>query len=337
MTDAVLAEAAVAEAPGVWSIRVPFPDNPLGYTLVYALETAAGGPVLIDAGWDDPVSLAALERGLSAIGTAVSDVQGVLVTHHHPDHHGLAGRIRELSGCWIGLHAEDAKVVDMVRTAERGPWTKRYQALLELCGAPAEAIASAGTTIPGNAAKLAMPDVLIEDGALMDVPGRALRAIWTPGHSPGHTCFHLEDTGELLTGDHVLPGITPVVTVYDDHVAGTSDPLGDFLASLAKVARLAATRALPAHRAPFDDVAARTAEIAEHHAQRLAQIERQLAEGPKTLWAIAERMEWNKGWDRLDTFARHLALGEAGSHLRHLAVAGRVRLSATEPIEFSVA
>src|SRR4051795_11896084 len=86
------AAAAVAEAPGVWSIRVPFPDNPLGYTLVYALETAAGGPVLVDAGWDDPASLAALERGLAAIGTAVSDVRGVLVTHHHPDHHGLAGR-----------------------------------------------------------------------------------------------------------------------------------------------------------------------------------------------------------------------------------------------------
>ena len=44
MTDPVLAEAAVAEAPGVWSIREPFPDNPLSYTLVYALETAAGGP-----------------------------------------------------------------------------------------------------------------------------------------------------------------------------------------------------------------------------------------------------------------------------------------------------
>jgi glyoxylase-like metal-dependent hydrolase (beta-lactamase superfamily II) len=330
-----MTEAAVAEAPGVWSIRVPFPDNPLGYTLVYALETTAGGPVLVDAGWDDPDSLAALERGLAAIGTAVTDVRGVLVTHHHPDHHGLAGRIRELSGCWVALHEADAKVVEMVRTAERGPWTKRYKALLELCGAPEEAVASAGAAIPAGA-KPAVPDVLTEDGALMDVPGRQLRAVWTPGHSPGHTCFHLEDTGQLLTGDHVLPGITPVVTVYDDHVVGTSDPLGDFLASLEKVSRLPATRALPAHRAPFDDVAGRAAEIAEHHVKRLAQIEEQLAAGPKTLWTIASDMEWNKGWERLDTFARHLALGEAGSHLRHLAVTGRVRLSSTEPIEFSL-
>ena len=175
MTEATPAAAsgaaAVAEAPGVWSIRVPFPDNPLGYTLVYALETTAGGPVLIDAGWDDPGSLAALERGLEAAGTSVSDVRGVLVTHHHPDHHGLAGRIRELSGCWVALHEEDAKVVEMVRSAERGPWTRRYKALLELCGAPAEAVASAAAAIPSGA-KPAVPDVLIEDGALMDVPGR---------------------------------------------------------------------------------------------------------------------------------------------------------------------
>ena len=327
--------AATAETSGVWSIRVPFPDNPLGYTLVYVIETASGGPVLIDAGWDDAESLAALERGLASIGTSVSDVHGVLVTHHHPDHHGLAGRIRELSGCWVGLHAADAKVVDMVRNAERGPWTKRYRRLLELCGAPPEALESAAAAI-AKGTKPAVPDVLIEDGELMDVPGRRLRAVWTPGHSPGHTCFHLEDSGVLLTGDHVLPGITPVVTVYDDHVAGTSDPLGDFLASLQKVSALGATRALPAHRAPFDDVAGRAAEIAEHHARRLAQIEGQLAAGPKTLWAIAEEMEWNKGWERLDAFARHLALGEAGSHLRHLAVTGRVRLSSTEPIQFSL-
>lgn len=334
-TDGTGHPAAVLQAPGVWSVRVPFPDNPLGYTLVYAIETTHG-PVLVDAGWDDAESLAALESGLGSIGSSVADVYGVLVTHHHPDHHGLAGRIRELSGCWIALHERDAEVVEMIRTAERQPWIRRYRRLLELCGAPAEAVESAALAMPKPGEKPAAPDRAIEDGALMDVPGRAVRALWTPGHSPGHTCFHLEDSGELLTGDHVLPGITPVVTVYDDHVVGTSDPLGDFLASLKKVEKLGAVRALPAHRAPFDDAAGRAAEIAEHHAHRLAQIEGQLASEPRTLWSIAEHMEWNKGWERLDMFARHLALGEAGSHLRHLVVTGRVALSSTEPIEFSL-
>ena len=336
MTDAAPAEAAVAEGPGVWSIRVPFPDNPLGYTLVYVLETTAGGPVLVDAGWDDPVSLAALERGLEAVGTSVSEVRGVLVTHHHPDHHGLAGRIRELSGCWVALHEEDAKVVEMVRTAEREPWTKRYKALLELCGAPAEAVASAASAIPSGA-KPAVPDVLIEDGALMDVPGRTLRAVWTPGHSPGHTCFHLEDSGALLTGDHVLPGITPVVTVYDDHVVGTTDPLGDFLASLRKVSALERPAPCRHTARPSTTSPGAPRRSPSTTSRRLEQIEGQLAAGPKTLWSITEGMEWNKGWERLDTFARHLALGEAGSHLRHLALTGRVRLASTEPIEFSLA
>jgi hypothetical protein len=134
----------------------------------------------------------------------------------------------------------------------------------------------------------------------------------------------------------VLPGITPVVAIYDDHVVGTSDPLGDFLNSLKRVGALGSVPGLPAHREPFDDVAARTVEIAKHHEHRLAQIESQLVDGPRTLWKIAENMEWNKGWERLDTFSRHMAIGEAGSHLRHLAVTGRVRMSSTEPIEFSL-
>src|SRR5260221_9215201 len=188
-------KTAVAEGPGLWSVRVPFPDNPLGYTIVYALETSQG-PVLVDAGWDDPDSLAALEAGLTDIGSSVAEVRGVLVTHHHPDHHGLAGRIREASGCWVGMHAADAAVVNMVRTMARGPWTNRYRRLLELCGAPQEALDSAEATVMSGT-KPAEPDLLIEDRQLIDVPGRAVLAIWTPGHSPGHTCLHLEDTREL--------------------------------------------------------------------------------------------------------------------------------------------
>src|SRR5690348_5125039 len=82
---------------GVWSITVAIPDNPLRYTLVYLLESDRG-PVLVDTGWDDPTGREALASGLAAAGHSLSDVHGVLVTHHHPDHHGLSGHVREQSG-----------------------------------------------------------------------------------------------------------------------------------------------------------------------------------------------------------------------------------------------
>ena len=79
--------------PGLWSIAVPFPDNPLGYTLVYLVESDRG-PVLVDAGWDDDESWDALVAGFRTAGSDISACYGVLVTHVHPDHHGLSGRVR---------------------------------------------------------------------------------------------------------------------------------------------------------------------------------------------------------------------------------------------------
>src|SRR5437879_464069 len=82
--------------PGLWSVPVPIPNNPLRYVLVYLFETDRG-PYLVDAGWNTDECWAVLCRGLTQAGTDVADVQGVLVTHIHPDHYGLAGRIRESS------------------------------------------------------------------------------------------------------------------------------------------------------------------------------------------------------------------------------------------------
>ena len=87
--------------PGLWSIPVPIPNNPLRYVLVYAFETDRG-PYLIDAGWNTDDAYQTLVAGLDQAGFAIDRVAGVLVTHIHPDHYGLAGRIREASGAWVG-------------------------------------------------------------------------------------------------------------------------------------------------------------------------------------------------------------------------------------------
>ena len=76
----------------LWSLPVPIPDNPLRYVSVYAFGTGEG-LVLIDAGWGAEESWRALRDGLESIGAGVADVRGVLVTHMHFDHVGLAGRV----------------------------------------------------------------------------------------------------------------------------------------------------------------------------------------------------------------------------------------------------
>jgi hypothetical protein len=97
-------------AADLWSLPVPIPKSPLRYVSAYAFGTGEG-LVLIDVGWDTEESWRSLLDGLRFIGAGPADVRGVLVTHMHFDHIGLAGRLREASGAWIALHPADHAVL----------------------------------------------------------------------------------------------------------------------------------------------------------------------------------------------------------------------------------
>ncbi|MFE9372354.1 MBL fold metallo-hydrolase [Streptomyces sp. NPDC006711] len=335
---------------GVHSIKVPIPDNPLGHTLVHLLDTDRG-PVLVDTGWDDPTSWDTLTAGLRALGTEVGDVHGVVITHHHPDHHGLSGRVREASGAWIAMHAADAAVVRRTRASEPGLWLTYLCAKLAAAGAPEEhlaplreARASGRTgTLPGLRA--ALPDREIAPGELLPLAGRRLRAIWTPGHTPGHVCLHLEEAhpsqlpgnGRLFSGDHLLPGITPHIGLYEDpDDAACTDPLGDYLDSLERVGRLGVAEVLPAHQHPFTGARARVAELLAHHEDRLNGL-LALLSTPLTPWQLAERMEWNRPWEQIPYGSRTIAVSEAEAHVRRLEKTGRIERLApldASPIQY---
>lgn len=340
---------------GVWSIAVPIPDNPLGHTLVHLLETDRG-PVLIDTGWDDPDSWDTLVAGVAACGFDVTDLHGVLITHHHPDHHGLSAAVREASGAWIAMHAADTAVVRRTREAEPGSWLGFLTAKLTAAGAPEDHLAplrEARTKRHGavrSGRPPALPDREISPGALLGLPGRRLRAIWTPGHTPGHVCLHLEEEhpgrgaqaagggpaaasgpgarfGRLFSGDHLLPGITPHVGLYEDPDDATvTDPLGDYLDSLERIGRLAPAEVLPAHQHAFTDAGGRVRELLAHHEERLAGL-RTLLRDPLTPWQLAVAMEWNRPWAQIPYGSRNIAVSEAEAHLRHL-----VKLGHAEPV-----
>jgi glyoxylase-like metal-dependent hydrolase (beta-lactamase superfamily II) len=48
--------------------------------------------------------------------------------------------------------------------------------------------------------RLPDPDRLLRDGEPLDLPGRQIRVVWTPGHTPGHICLYDADHNLLLTG-----------------------------------------------------------------------------------------------------------------------------------------
>ncbi|MCF3135172.1 MBL fold metallo-hydrolase [Streptomyces olivochromogenes] len=330
---------------GVRSLQVPIPDNPLGHTLVYVVDTDRG-PVLIDTGWDDPASWDALAEGLTACGTSVAELHGMVITHHHPDHHGLSGKVREASGGWIAMHAADAAIVRRARETRPERWFTYMAAKLEAAGAPEEHVAPLRAarrrrTLPGLSP--ALPDREIVPGEFLPLPGRRLRAVWTPGHTPGHVCLHLEEEhpdrraghGRLFSGDHLLPEITPHIGLYEDPDDATvTDPLGDYLDSLERVGRLAPAEVLPAHQYAFTDAAARVRELLAHHEERLAGLLALLAE-PLTPWQLAERMEWNRPWEQIPYGSRNIAVSEAEAHVRRLVKQGRAEaVPGSEPVTY---
>ncbi|MFI9758108.1 MBL fold metallo-hydrolase [Streptomyces sp. NPDC051963] len=330
---------------GVRSIQVPIPDNPLGHTLVYVVDTDRG-PVLIDTGWDDPTSWDTLADGLAACGTSPAGIHGVVVTHHHPDHHGLSGKVREASGAWIAMHEADAALVRRARSTGPGRWMSYMTGKLTAVGAPEDQIAHLRTARPRTGVpglSPALPDREIVPGELLDLPGRRLRAIWTPGHTPGHVCLHLEEEhpsqlpghGRLFSGDHLLPRITPHIGLYEDPEDATvTDPLGDYLDSLERVGRLAPAEVLPAHQHAFTDAPARVRELLTHHEDRLTGLLTLLAE-PLTPWQLAERMEWNRPWSHIPYASRNIAVSEAEAHLRRLVKLGRAEaVTGTDPVTY---
>jgi glyoxylase-like metal-dependent hydrolase (beta-lactamase superfamily II) len=313
-------------AAGVWSVPVPIIGNPLRYVLSYLIEHDDGF-VMIDPGWNHPDSWQALSSGLARCEIPLRAVTGVLVTHVHPDHHGQSGKVREHSGAWVGMHpAEDAF---LERRGNQGLMRDGMQMFLRWCGAPpshAEELLASRQHV-GQMAPMARADRLIEHGDLIDAPGLRLRAVWTPGHTPGHLCFHDEARDLLLTGDHILPRITPNISSYDM----ASNPLDDYLASLGKLRGIQPREVLPAHEYRFTDLDSRLDDLAEHHRERLAET-LDIVAGPARAghdrglpaWQIATGVTWSRAWADLASFQRQAAIGEVLSHLRQLQSRGLV-------------
>ena len=307
-------DSALQLPEGVHKIRVPLQGSPLGWVNSYVLR-ADDGYVLVDCGWDTPDALDALRRGLDDLGIPLEALRTLVVTHNHPDHYGLAGRLVQLARCGLIMHHLDAIHIDS-RYAFIGALETEMEHWLRVHGVPAGELSTfvrASESILDRV-NIAKPDQEVMGGERISAGALEWEVVWTPGHSAGHICLYERTRKAFLSGDHILNPITPNVGL---HAESMGNPLADYLSSLRQVREYEVELVLPAHGNEFRGFRERIDQLLAHHQDRFAEIRGLLAHDPRTAYEVAGGMRWRAeaGWEELPAFQRRMATTEALAHL----------------------
>ncbi len=302
---------------GIHLIPAPLPFKSPAWVNTYAAESN-GGILLIDCGTDWEPGRQAIRQGFADLGLEESAVHTLLVSHLHPDHVGMSGRLVDEWGSRFVMHSRAAKLIG--RYNDSPGYRDRLVQIASVHGIP-ESVTEATTRVdrPEYMPLLEPPDHLVDDGDTVDLgDGRSLEVLHTPGHEPAHICLRDSRTGILFSGDHILPRISPVI-MYDFDLG---DVLGDYLGSLQRLIALEVGITYPAHGTLIDQGDERARQILLHHDRRLLDMAELVREADMTAWEVMLK----SFRPNLDPLQSRLAFLETISHLEHLRLGGRIRV-----------
>lgn len=306
-------------APGVHWLRMPLPFK-LDHINLWLLEDGDGWTI-IDTGIARDEVKAAWES-IFAAHFGGRPLKRVIVTHFHPDHIGLAGWLVERFGVELWTPLSEWALGQLFMQGPDEASQSQSQRFYRAAGfdqCQMDAIAERRFAYRKGVAPIPASFRRIRDGEMLQIGGRGWRVIVGHGHSPEHACLYCEDAGVLISGDQVLPRITPNISVWPQEPL--ANPLRLYLDSLPRFRPLPAdTLVLPSHDQPFTGLHACLDTLAHHHDQRLAQtydICAQPATGVDVLGRLFRR--------ELDSHQLMFAIGEALAHLHFLAGEGQLR------------
>lgn len=306
-------------AEGMWSVPVVFPGNPMRYTLAY-IVVEDNDCLVVDPGFESVQGRIDLLAGLHAAGVTADDVTGILATHFHADHLGMARWLRRWSGAWIALGRSEKRYISAFDDAREEISADRSR--MRTWGVPEDRVKEAALDLDGlmNLKRLADADLRVSDGESVPISGGRLKVVETPGHTPGHICLRDESRNVFLSGDHVLPRITPNVSL---EMRGDPDPLRSCLESLDRIEEDEDIEVLPAHEYRFRGLTARARELKSLALARSDEV-LALIQGQQhpTVWSIASHLHWSRGFQSLSGLQLRLAISETAAHLQYLRSSG---------------
>ncbi len=310
---------AIEVAEGVLWTRLPLPMK-LDHVNIYALDDGASWTV-IDTGFASNKSKE-IWRGFIAGPLQGKPISRVIVTHHHPDHVGLAGWFQTEHGAELVTTRTAWLMARMLTLDVQSEMTSENEAFYISAGMDPQILAARKAERPFNFADVVAPMPLgytrIKQGDLITMGGRNWRVHIGNGHAPEHATFWSEDDTLVLGGDQLLPSISPNIGVYATEPM--ADPISDWLEACERLAPLAREDhlVLGGHKLPFTGLPTRMRQLIDNHHGALARL-LDYIDTPKSAAECFVPLFKRK----IGPGEYGLALVEAVAHLSHLYQAGQ--------------
>ncbi|MEM9434299.1 MAG: MBL fold metallo-hydrolase [Pseudomonadota bacterium] len=312
-------------AEGILWIRLPLPMV-LDHVNVFALDEGDSW-CLVDTGLFTKRSVAQWEQ-LLAGPLSGKPVGRVIITHHHPDHIGMAG--------WFQAHGAELVATRtawllgrMLVLDEQHSWPEESQRFYRRSGMPPKIFEQRASERPFNFSDMVHPMPLgftrISDGDTLNAGGRNWTVRVGHGHAPEHATLWSDDGALVIGGDQLLATISPNLGVYPTEPE--ADPVGEWLDSCARFAEIARPDQLilPGHKLPFRGLPVRLEQLSENHHGALARM-LEILDKPRTAHECFSAL-----FKREITASEYgLALVEAIAHVNHLYLSGQVRRDLNE-------
>jgi glyoxylase-like metal-dependent hydrolase (beta-lactamase superfamily II) len=312
--------------PGIYRLPLPLPIPHLSNINTY-LVRGDNGYLLVDTGWNTEKAFNSLKKQLAEIGISGQEINQIVLTHAHPDHYGLAGELKRLYGASLALHHLEKDFIES-RYISMDGLIQDIGQLLHRNGAPPDRLPELQkASLPMlKFVTPILPDVTLYGGETITCGDFSFEVMPTPGHAPGHICLYEPTKKIFISGDHILPNITPHVGL---HPQSGSNPLGDYLDSLEQLKKLEVELVLPGHEQPFTGFRERIEGIILHHRLRNAEIMGALGYDSKTAFQLTTEITWlhdvkGVGWYKLDSWDKRIAMLETLAHLEAMRARGEL-------------
>ena len=308
----------ITVADGVLWTRMKIPGK-LDHINVYLIEDTEGW-FIVDTDLQSTENQALWQTILANL-SGIPKVTGILVTHSHPDHIGLAGWLQDY--CAAPLYISEKEMRQAVneqnyRQAKDYEDLNRFYQQLDASPADMAALKEGLSFFDRLYGQLPSEVTLVKSGDTIQIGGTSWNLWSGSGHSIEHLCLQRASGDVLIAGDQIIAHITPYVGI--SHLSQEADPLAGWLYSLNDMLEWISPEALvlPAHNKPLYHGEQRVQQVIAHHEHSLAKLLESL-----TQWHTVSSLGTLLGWKNKRGFARCLALEETFAHATFLVNRGQ--------------